>query len=69
MTSESSNILTKKKKFDVYMSTLRFQEEKIILIREMRQHCTYLRRLAASITSEISSGVNSGKKLTFIIPL
>ncbi|XP_062320899.1 uncharacterized protein LOC134023010 isoform X2 [Osmerus eperlanus] len=61
--SESSNILTKKKIFDVYMSTLRLQEEKIILMREMRQHCTYLGRLAESIraiTSEMSSGRNNG---------
>ncbi|XP_039677040.1 uncharacterized protein LOC120571947 isoform X1 [Perca fluviatilis] len=60
---ESSNILTKKKIFDVYMSKMRLQEEKIILIREMRQHCTYLRKLAWSLRkmmSEMSSGRNSG---------
>lgn len=69
MTSESSNILTKKKIFDVYMSKVRLQEEKIIVMREMRQHCTYLRELAGNIRtviSEMSSGRNSGKMLTFI---
>ncbi|KAF1392126.1 hypothetical protein PFLUV_G00049310 [Perca fluviatilis] len=34
-TSESSNILTKKKIFDVYMSKVQLQEEKMILMREM----------------------------------
>lgn len=65
VTSGSSNILTKKKIFDVYMSKVRLQEEKIILMREMRQHCTYLRKLAWSLRkmmSEMSSGRNSGKK-------
>ncbi|XP_028432432.1 uncharacterized protein LOC114554662 [Perca flavescens] len=60
---ESSNILTKKKIFDVYMSKMRLQEEKIILMREMRQHCAYLRKLAWSLRkmmSEMSSGRNSG---------
>ena len=69
MTSEPSNILTKKKIFDVYMSNVRLQEEKIIVMREMRQHCTYLRELARNIRTvipEMSSGRNSGKKLTFI---
>ncbi|XP_039681977.1 uncharacterized protein LOC120575326 [Perca fluviatilis] len=59
---ESSNILTKKKIFDVYMSKMRLQEEKIILMREMKQHCTYLRKLAWSLRkmmSEMSSGRNS----------
>ncbi|XP_073724533.1 uncharacterized protein [Misgurnus anguillicaudatus] len=61
--TESSNILTKKKIFDVYMSKVRLQEEKIIVIREMRQHCTYLRKLAGNIKtmiSEMSSGKSSG---------
>lgn len=69
VTSESSNILTKKKIFDVYMSKMRLQEEKIIVMREMRQHCTYLRKLSGNIKtviSEMSSGKNSGKKLTYI---
>ncbi|XP_029921386.1 uncharacterized protein LOC115369027 [Myripristis murdjan] len=60
---ESRNILTKKKVFDAHMSTLRLQEEKIVLMREMRQHCTYLRGLAGGIRtdiSEISHGRNSG---------
>ncbi|XP_059361847.1 uncharacterized protein LOC132101149 [Carassius carassius] len=61
--SESSNILTKKKIFDAYMSKVRLEEESIIVMREMRQHCTYLRKLAGNIrtmTSEMSSGRNSG---------
>ncbi len=69
MTSESSNILTKKKIYDAYMSKVRLQEEKIIVMREMRQHCIYLRKLAGNIRtmkSEMSSGRNSGKKLTFV---
>jgi len=69
VTSESSNILTKKKIFDVYMSKVRLQEEKIIVMREMRQHCTYLRKLSGNIRtriSEMSLVRNSGKKLTFI---
>ena len=67
VTTESSNILTKKKIFDAYMSKVRLQEEKVILMREMRQHCTYLRRLAGNIRrmmSDMSSGRDSGKKLT-----
>ncbi|KAK2906701.1 hypothetical protein Q8A67_005686 [Cirrhinus molitorella] len=59
--SESSNILTKKKIFDAYMSKVRHEEEKIIVMREMRQHCTYLKRMADNIRtviSEISSGRN-----------
>ena len=66
VTTESSNILTKKKIFDAYMSKVRLQEEKVILMREMRQHCTYLRRLAGNIRrmmSDMSSGRDSGKKL------
>ncbi|XP_050957492.1 uncharacterized protein LOC127158372, partial [Labeo rohita] len=39
--TESTNILTKKKIFDAYMSKMRLQEEKILILREMRQHCTY----------------------------
>ncbi|KAF4118103.1 hypothetical protein G5714_000154 [Onychostoma macrolepis] len=61
--SESSNILTKKKIYDAYMSKVRLQEERIIVMREMRQHCTYLRKLAGNIRtmkSEMSSGRNSG---------
>ncbi|XP_077061924.1 uncharacterized protein LOC143714596 [Siphateles boraxobius] len=52
--SESSNIFTKKKIFDVYMSKVRLQEEKIIVMREMRQHCTYLRKLSGNIRTRIS---------------
>ncbi|XP_051996380.1 uncharacterized protein LOC127653650 [Xyrauchen texanus] len=52
--SESSNILTKKKIFDVHMSKVRLQEEKIIVMREMRQHCTYLRKLSGNIRTRIS---------------
>ncbi|XP_026064526.1 uncharacterized protein LOC113047387 [Carassius auratus] len=61
--SESSNILTKKKIFDAYMSKVWLEEERIIVMREMRQHCTELRKLAGNIrtmTSEMSSGRNSG---------
>lgn len=67
VTTEYSNILTKKKIFDAYMSKVRLQEEKVILMREMRQHCTYLRRLAGNIRrmmSDMSSGRDGGKKLT-----
>ncbi|KAL0150725.1 hypothetical protein M9458_051198, partial [Cirrhinus mrigala] len=61
--TESTNILTKKKIFDAYMSKMRLQEEKILILREMRQHCTYLRGLADSIRkliAEMSEG-NRGK--------
>ncbi|KAF4097447.1 hypothetical protein G5714_021455 [Onychostoma macrolepis] len=55
--SESSNILTKKKIYDAYMSKVRLQEERIIVMREMRQHCTYLRKLAGNIrTMKSDSG-------------
>ncbi|RXN07832.1 CD209 antigen-like protein [Labeo rohita] len=57
--TESTNILTKKKIFDAYMSKMRLQEEKILILREMRQHCTYLRGLADSIRkliAEMSEG-------------
>ena len=69
MIPESRNILTKKKIFDAHMSALRLQEEKIIVMREMQQHCTYLRGLAGGIKtniSDISHGGNSGKKAIFI---
>ncbi|XP_051272930.1 uncharacterized protein LOC127372973 [Dicentrarchus labrax] len=52
--SESSNILTKKKIFDAYMSKMRLQEERVIVVREMRQHCTYLRGLAENIRTKMS---------------
>ncbi|XP_050960579.1 uncharacterized protein LOC127161868 [Labeo rohita] len=60
--TESTNILTKKKIFDAYMSKMRLQEEKILILREMRQHCTYLRGLADSIRKLIAemSGGNRG---------
>ncbi|RXN13649.1 hypothetical protein ROHU_009549 [Labeo rohita] len=59
--TESTNILTKKI-FDAYMSKMRLQEEKILILREMRQHCTYLRGLADSIRKLIAemSGGNRG---------
>ncbi|XP_052473356.1 uncharacterized protein LOC128029544 isoform X2 [Carassius gibelio] len=60
--TESTNILTKKKIFDAYMSKMRLQEEKILILREMRQHCTYLRGLADGIRKLIAemSGGNRG---------
>ena len=64
--SDPSNTLTKKNIFDAYMSKVRLEEEKVIVMREMRQHCTYLRSLAQSIRTEISSVRASGKKRTFI---
>lgn len=65
MTLESTNILTKKKIFDAYMSKMRLQEEKILILREMRQHCTYLRGLADGIRKLIAemSGGNRGKNM------
>ncbi|XP_026135588.1 uncharacterized protein LOC113113544 [Carassius auratus] len=60
--TESTNILTKKKIFDAYMSKMRLQKEKILILREMRQHCTYLRGLADGIRKLIAemSGGNRG---------
>nr|XP_055061174.1 uncharacterized protein LOC129444491 [Misgurnus anguillicaudatus] len=52
--TESTSILTKKKIFDAYMSKMRLQEEKIIILREMRQHCTHLRGLAEGIRKQIA---------------
>lgn len=52
--TESTSILTKKKIFDAYMSKMRLQEEKILILREMRQHCTHLRGLAEGIRKQIA---------------
>ncbi|XP_056138219.1 uncharacterized protein LOC130114380 [Lampris incognitus] len=63
--SDSSNILTKKI-FDAYISKVQLQEEKVIVMREMRQHCTYPRNLAASIRTKISqmSSVRNSESLS-----
>ncbi|XP_059902693.1 uncharacterized protein LOC132453773 [Gadus macrocephalus] len=58
-----SNIAKKKRIFDACMAKMRVQEEKVILVREMRNHCAYLNQLAGSIrkmTTEMSSGESRG---------
>ncbi|KAK5902875.1 hypothetical protein CesoFtcFv8_008089 [Champsocephalus esox] len=40
---ESVSILAQKKVFDAYMGKRRLVEERAIIVREMRQHCLYLR--------------------------
>ncbi|CAL8406345.1 unnamed protein product [Arctogadus glacialis] len=58
-----SNIAKKKRIFDACMAKMRVQEEKVILVREMRNLCTYLNQLAGSIrkmTTEMSSGESRG---------
>lgn len=55
--------------FDADMSKVWLEEEKIIVMREMSQHCTYLRSVSESIrtkTSEVSPVRDSSKKLTFV---
>lgn len=65
LTPETTAIGTKKV-FDAYMSSKRTQEEKLLIVREMRQHCRSLRRRTENLRTLISqtcSGGNSGKNM------
>ncbi|KAI9525207.1 hypothetical protein NQZ68_009887 [Dissostichus eleginoides] len=50
---ESVSILAKKKVFDAYMGKRRLVEERAIIVREMRQHCLYLRSQADKIRMQM----------------
>ncbi|KAF3837670.1 hypothetical protein F7725_009438 [Dissostichus mawsoni] len=53
-----------KKVFDAYMGKRRLVEERAIIVREMRQHCLYLRSQADKIRMQmqhVSCGGHSGK--------
>ncbi|KAK5918775.1 hypothetical protein CesoFtcFv8_000415 [Champsocephalus esox] len=61
---ESVSILAQKKVFDAYMGKRRLVEERAIIVREMRQHCLYLRSQADKIRMQmqhVSCGGHSGK--------
>ncbi|KAK5884237.1 hypothetical protein CesoFtcFv8_018080 [Champsocephalus esox] len=50
---ESVSILAQKKVFDAYMGKRRLVEERAIIVREMRQHCLYLRSQADKIRMQM----------------
>ncbi|XP_073729776.1 uncharacterized protein [Misgurnus anguillicaudatus] len=49
--TDSVNIITKKKLFDQLMLVSRLTEEKEILVKEMMQHCQYLKNSLAKVQS------------------
>ncbi|KAJ7991306.1 hypothetical protein DPEC_G00295960 [Dallia pectoralis] len=54
----SVTMLTKKKVHDQYMLSMRLLEEKIHLVREMTQHCSFLNSFASVLRAQIlSSGM------------
>ncbi|CAL8235428.1 unnamed protein product [Arctogadus glacialis] len=57
------DILTKKKLFDLHMLASRLAEEKEILVKEMMQHCQYLKEACTKVQSlmaSISGSIQTG---------
>ena len=63
--SDGIDILTKKKLFDQLMLVSRLTEEKQILVKEMMQHCQYLKDSIAKVQTliaTISDCIKTGSK-------
>ena len=59
------DILTKKKLFDLVMLASRLEEEKQILVKEMLQHCQYLKDSVAKVqtlTGTVLVSTQTGSK-------
>ena len=69
--TDGVDILTKKKLFDLVMLASRLEEEKQILVKEMLQHCQYLKDSVAKVqtltgTVLVSTQTGSKCKLNYL---